>query len=117
MINEFDFRNRRIMLSLGPLSEKKYCTFSCPFCYVHAGFDKYPNLSVREISDWVSKSSNAYDIIYISGDTDSFAPPRTQKGLELLMELTKFKVDLLFTTRYVFEDSHLKKIDEILQTQ
>nr|WP_157514190.1 hypothetical protein [Nocardia concava] len=40
-----------------------------------------------------------YDVIYVSCDTDSFAPPRQAQAVELLRRLVEFDVDLLFTTR------------------
>ena len=109
----FFLGNSRAMISLGPLSETKYCTYSCPFCYVDVGFIKYSKLKINDILIWLRENSEKFNIIYISGDTDSFAPPRTDLALMLLDKLTEFKVDLLFTTRTVFNDYELNKIKEI----
>lgn len=109
----FFLGNDRAMISLGPLSNKKYCTYSCPFCYVEAGFTKYIKLDEDEIIDWLVQNRDSYNIVYISGDTDSFAPPRTESAINLLNRLTKLKVDLLFTTRYVFDLQELQRIIEI----
>ena len=109
----FFIGDKRAMISLGPLSHKKYCTYSCPFCYVHSGFLKYRNLEINDIKNWLTENIGKYDIIYVSGDTDSFAKPRTELGLSLLEELISFNVDVLFTTRYVFNDNQLLRIKDI----
>jgi len=112
----FDIRDGRAMVSLGPLSPKKYCTFSCPFCYVHADFSSYESFTPSQIFDWLnSKESSSFDIVYVSGDTDSFAPPRTLEGLELLECLIKLKKDILFTTRMVFNDNHLDRLESLAE--
>jgi hypothetical protein len=49
----------------------------------------------------------------VSGDTDSFARPRTDRGLELLEALAPLGVDLLFTTRFVFSREDLKRIEAV----
>lgn len=109
----FDLRDGRAMVSLGPLSGKKYCTYSCPFCYVHSDFLSYATLTIESILDWLNNNKNYFNIIYISGDTDSFAPPRTSLGLELLEMVTQFGVDVLFTTRAVFNANELKRLENI----
>lgn len=101
------------MISLGPLSPKKYCTYSCPFCYVHSGFLKYKSWDIHSIKQWLHAHKDAYDIIYVSGDTDSFAKPRTELGLQLLESLVAFDVDVLFTTRHVFHTAHLRRIRKL----
>ena len=92
----------RAMVSLGPLTDNTYCTFKCKFCYVNGPYPKYARRTVDEIMDWLRATRNKYDIIYVSGDTDSFAAPRTQQALRLLSELADLRSDVLFTTRYVF---------------
>lgn len=101
------------MVSLGPLSDKRYCTYDCPFCYVHADFDSYAKLSINEIIEWLIVRRNSFDVIYISGDTDSFAPKRTGQALDLLESLVDFEVDLVFTTRYVFSELEYERIGNI----
>ena len=118
VLNDFDLRDRRLMLSLGPLSPKKYCSFSCPFCYLHSNdFPSYISMPVSGIINWICKQTEPFDIVYVSGDTDSFAPPRTAQGIQLLEELTKFKVDILFTTRSLFDNLHLELLAHIQQIQ
>lgn len=98
------------MVSLGPLSKKKYCTYSCPFCYVDAGFLSYATMTIEETVEWLESHKDKFDIIYVSGDTDSFAPPRMEEGIELLEALSKFDVDLLFTTRAVLKEPYLLRL-------
>lgn len=111
----FHVSDRRVMLSLGPLSKGKYCTYSCPFCYVGGDFLSYASLPIDEIVEWVKGVREPYDVIYVSCDTDSFAPPREAEALALLHELAQVGVDLLFTTRAPLADTtvaHMGKIAE-----
>lgn len=66
-----------------------------------------------EIRSWLAGISEPFDIIYISGDTDSFAPPRATRGIELLKALSEFDTDLLFTTRALLQEDHLNELREI----
>src|SRR5215216_5567135 len=93
---------QRAMISLGPLTNRSFCTFRCRFCYVLGAYPRYANRSVDDIMDWLHTSRDQYDIVYVSGDTDSFAQPRTARAIELLWRLAELKVDVLFTTRHVF---------------
>jgi hypothetical protein len=71
-------------------------------------------LGITDIVDWLSRQDgSAYDVIYVSGDTDSFAPPRTRLGLELLEALTDLNKDILFTTRAVFDEDALLQLETI----
>ena len=101
------------MVSLGPLSTTKYCTHSCPFCYVQTHFDPYASMSIADISDWLKNQRKPFDIIYISGDTDSFAPPRADIAIKLLEKLCDFGVDLLFTTKALLFPQHIAALHEI----
>jgi|GEM_PF-5275584 len=93
----------RAMISLGPLTGgETYCTYKCRFCYVNGPYQKYAARSPDEIMEWLSERREQYDIVYVSGDTDSFARPRTADGLSLLTRLAELDCDVLFTTRYVF---------------
>lgn len=98
------------MVSLGPLSPKRFCTYACAFCYVHVDFGSYPTLPIDEIRDYLAGRAEEFDIVYVSGDTDSFAPPRTQKGLDLVDALATLGKDVLFTTRAPLEESHLDRL-------
>jgi len=109
----FDVRDGRVMLSLGPLSKRKFCTYSCPFCYVGDDFHSYASMPPLEIAKWVAALRDPFDIIYVSYDTDSFAPPRVHTALELLDLLSAFNVDLLFTTRAVLSEASLAHLERI----
>jgi len=111
--NPFDIRERRAMVSLGPLSHNKYCSYGCPFCYVNVGFLSYATKSIEETVNWLEENKDKFDIIYVSGDTDSFAPPRMGKGIELLEALSNFNVDILFTTKAIFKEEHLSRLEMI----
>lgn len=112
--NPFYVDKGRAMVSLGPLNEKKYCAYSCAFCYVQSGFWKYEKMSIEGICDFLKINEDKFKIIYISGDTDSFAPPRTLKGIELLTRIAQeFNKDLLFTTRAVFGNEEIDKIQKV----
>lgn len=112
--NAFYIGNNRAMVSLGPLTEKKYCPYSCAFCYVKSGFMKYMKLEINEIIEFLNKNKENYDIVYISGDTDSFAPPRTSKAIELIKRISEnIDVDITFTTRTTFNEDNLKEMKEI----
>ncbi|MGH3559811.1 MAG: radical SAM protein, partial [Mycobacterium sp.] len=104
----------RAMVSLGPLTDSVYCTFKCKFCYVNGPYQKYARRTVDEILDWLYAARDKYDIIYVSGDTDSFAKPRTHDGLGLLSELTALKSDVLFTTRHVFSGQEREELQRII---
>lgn len=103
----------RAMVSLGPVSNSRYCPYQCRFCYVQGPFPKYASATVDEIVRWLDARRDQYDIVYISGDTDSFAPPRTDEGLDLIEALLHLKVDVLFTTRHVFSDQELERLRRI----
>ena len=112
----FYIDGNRAMVSLGPLNENVYCCYRCAFCYVQDGFMSYAKLNVSEIVDFLVKNRERYNIIYISGDTDSFAPTRTQKGIELLDEIVKaIDCDITFTTRSVFSDFEYEQLSDIIK--
>ena len=116
--NPFYIGNNRAMISLGPLTEKKYCPYNCAFCYVKSGFMKYAKMEISEIIKFLEDNRGKYNIIYISGDTDSFAPPRTDKAIELLKTICEnFDIDVLFTTRTTFNNKNLKQLKSISDHQ
>jgi hypothetical protein len=102
------------MVSLGPLHAKRYCTYSCPFCYVNVQYASFGSLSIPDIIRWVAaQDRSSFETIYVSGDTDSFAPPRLQLGVSLLQQLSSFGKDLLFTTRAPFDDEALDAVGRL----
>ena len=106
----------RAMVSLGPLTEKRYCPYQCKFCYVKGPFQKYKSAGVDEILQWLESHRGEYSTVYVSGDTDSFALPRTHLGLELLERLASFNVDVMFTTRHCFSTDELSYLANITNT-
>jgi DNA repair photolyase len=98
------------MVSLGPLSPKRFCTYACAFCYVHVDFGSYPSLPVEKIVEYLRGRAGEFDIVYVSGDTDSLSPPRTEMGLELIDALADLGTDVLFTTRAPLEEAHLDRL-------
>lgn len=112
--NAFYIGNNRAMISLGPLTDKKYCPYSCAFCYVKSDFMKYMKLEIEDIIKFLKKNKEKYNIVYISGDTDSFAPPRTDKAIELIKRISEcIDVDITFTTRTTFNTESLEKLKNI----
>ena len=104
--NPFDILRNRAMISLGPISSNKHCPYSCLFCYVPNGFLQYSSLEIPDICKYLEAHKDEFETIYISGDTDSFAPPRSDKGMSLLKRLAKeFHKDILITTRVNMDDS------------
>jgi hypothetical protein len=103
------------MISLGPLTGNVFCTYKCRFCYVHGPYPRYANRSVDEIMSWLVAHRSQYDIVYLSGDTDSFARPRTRDAIELLTRMAGLDVDVLFTTRYVFSRPEREDIRLLLK--
>ncbi len=102
------------MISIGPLTDKNHCSFKCPFCYVKSeNYQRYTNWDLSKTISWLENNSELIDIIYISGDTDSFAKPRTAKGIELLNAISFLKKDILFTTRFVFNEKELNSLSTI----
>jgi len=108
----------RAMISLGPLNDKLYCPYHCAFCYVQDEFVSYANLEINSIILFLKSNRDKYNIVYVSGDTDSFAFPRTEIGLDLLHRIvTEINCDLLFTTRTLFSDNNYKKLSLIINEQ
>lgn len=114
--NWYYLSNNRAMVSLGPLNKKKTCPYSCAFCYVQDGFIPYVQKDITDIIDFLIRHRGEYDIIYVSGDTDSFADPRKKTGILLLQRIAEnINCDLLFTTRTVFNDEDVSVLSEIVR--
>lgn len=106
----------RVMVSLGPLPDGRHCPYKCAFCYVDNGFSRYKSLSPDEIVQFVRSCTEHFETIYVSGDTDSFGPPRASIGIELIKKLSLLGVDLMFTTRSVLDNDQLDEVGEISET-
>jgi len=110
----FELGEGRAMVSLGRLTTNRHCTYRCPFCYVNADYQSFGSRSPEQITDWVRRQEqDSFDVIYVSGDTDSFAPPRQSTGIELLERLAPVGKDLLFTTRAIFDEPALARLEEL----
>lgn len=115
--NWFYVDNQRAMVSLGPLSQYKTCPYNCAFCYVQDGFIPYAQRENSEIVEFLIRYRSEYDIVYVSGDTDSFAEPRRSLGLSLLQSIAEnIDTDLLFTTRTIFTDTDFNILQNIVRT-
>jgi hypothetical protein len=73
-------------------------------------FGSYPSLPVEKIVEYLSQRAGEFDIVYVSGDTDSLSPPRTEMGLELIDALAGLGTDVMFTTRAPLDESHLDRL-------
>lgn len=114
----FHLNGQRAMVSLGPLNDNAHCPYRCAFCYVQDEFVSYANLDVNEIILFLKSNREKYDIVYVSGDTDSFAPPRTDRGLDLLYKIVmEIDCDLLFTTRTTFTEENYNTLKLIIDEQ
>lgn len=100
----------RAMVSLGPLG-KRHCTYRCAFCYVQGSFPRYPAASIETVLHFLKDNAAHFSIIYVSGDTDSFARPGADRGIALLSRLLELDKDVLFTTRAVFTDSERRRME------
>lgn len=117
-ISPFFLNGKRAMVSLGPFAEYQHCPFRCAFCYVQDDFRPYAKLDIDEIVSFLLNNRNKYDIIYVSGDTDSFAPPRSALGIELLYRIiNNIQCDITFTTRSIFTESEYERLAEIINIQ
>jgi len=112
--------DRRAMVSLGPANDKNYCFFDCQFCYVHGPFPKYESATPEEILSWLLQNVGEFDVIYVSGDTDSFAFKRSKEAIRLLRligeNIEALRAEVLFTTRYVFSDDENEELGRIART-
>ncbi len=77
--NAFYIENDRTMISLGPLTDKKYCPYNCAFCYVKSGFMKYMKLEIDEIIEFLN---NNVDITFTTRTTFN------ENDLKKLKEIT-----------------------------
>ncbi|OGU05836.1 MAG: hypothetical protein A2075_12630 [Geobacteraceae bacterium GWC2_58_44] len=112
----FQVWENRAMVSLGPISDKAHCYFQCPFCYVNSSYLSFQRKTIIEIIDWLSLYSGRYDIVYISGDTDSFAgsPKRQEMAVELVEAISNnFHVEIMITTRAVIQKSHIRRLQNV----
>lgn len=85
------------------------CPYQCNHCYTFCtGYASYD--SGNNIKEIVKALQNEkFDIVYISGHKENFVNPN--EGLELCEKIfDKYKVDIMITTRNVFNREQLKRI-------
>jgi len=112
----FYIDNFRAMVSLGALNDKTSCPHQCAFCYMQDGFGEYPNAEIHDIVKFLVAHKGRFNMVYISGDTDSFAPPRTEQGLRLLSDIANaLDCDITFTTRTIFKPEHIEIIRKVAE--
>ncbi|TIH11695.1 hypothetical protein D0S45_19705 [Marinifilum sp. JC120] len=116
-IEPFQIWDNRAMVSLGPYSEERHCLFNCPFCYVNSSYLSFRRKDVRGIIDWLKSHKGEFDIVYISGDTDSFAGKSRQKEAVELIEAIEyeFDVEIMITTRAIIENDNLERLKIVKQ--
>lgn len=114
----FFLDGKRAMISLGPYAKTQHCPYRCAFCYVQDGFKQYASLDEDAILKFLINNREKYNIIYVSGDTDSFAPPRTQRALSLIERIVlETDCDVLFTTRTAFTEENYETLRRIVVEQ
>jgi len=117
--NDLFIYKNRATVSLGRLNEQRYCPFTCAFCSAQdEDTEQYLPNEISDIINFLESNKDKFDIVYVSGNTDSFAPPRTDRGIELLDQIAKkIDTDILFTTRTTFSPEQLQKLKDIVTLQ
>lgn len=104
-------QNSRATVSLGMLTPRRHCTFRCPFCYVDGDFSTGPNLPADVVASALRDADlDGVETILISGDTDSFAPPRTAEAVRLVELVADLGTDVAFTTRALLPQSAIRAL-------
>lgn len=101
-------QNGRATVSLGALTRSRHCTFRCTFCYVNDDFKRGGRSTIQEVTEALREvNASSYEVILVSGDTDSFAPPRRSEGVALVEALSAFGKSVAFTTRALLSDEDI----------
>jgi|GEM_PF-2773276 len=93
-------------------SFKGTCPFQCLHCYTFNSEFQYDKCG-NNIDTIVKKLEDKdFNIIYVSGYTENFFIP--SRGIELLEALyIKYKCNILFTTRNIFNSENINRISEL----
>lgn len=111
-------QNGRATVSLGSLTTRRHCTYRCPFCYVSVGFTRGGRHAPSEVLDAVrSADLDGVDTVLVSGDTDSFAPPRALEGVDLVRRLVELGRNIAFTTRALLPNEAWHALADVAETQ
>ncbi|MCL1902152.1 MAG: radical SAM protein, partial [Alphaproteobacteria bacterium] len=112
--DSFYLDDARAMVSLGPIARDKPCPNNCAFCYLQDGFCQYESANANDVVWFLEKNkNNPHRMIYISGDTDSFAPPRMVDGMGILSGIAHsrvFSCNATLTTRTTFNQSQIESL-------
>ncbi len=87
------------------------CKYRCNHCYTF--IDKFNTYHTNSISGIISDLEiEEFNTIYISGYNENFIDP--ERGISLIEQLyQRFKCNILFTTRNVFDKSNIQRVSEI----
>lgn len=111
-------QNGRATVSLGSLTTRRHCTYRCPFCYVSVGFTRGGRHTPSEVLDAMRNTDlHGVDTVLVSGDTDSFAPPRGSGGVDLVRQLAELGRNIAFTTRALLPNEAWQILAEVAETQ
>ena len=90
------------------------CPFGCHHCYTFSR--EYRHEAPASIKDMVEALSDKdFNIIYVSGHRENFVSP--EDGLSLCEAVfERYNVDILLTTRAVFEDAHYSRLKRLFNT-
>lgn len=86
------------------------CPYQCNHCYTFCtGYDSYD--SGKNVKEIVKRLKNEeFDIVYISGHKENFVNP--DEGIELSEQIfRKYNSDIMITTRNIFSQEQLEKIN------
>ncbi len=88
------------------------CPYKCNHCYTFcAGYNSLDSgNSIKEIIQGLQKED--FDIVYISGHKENFVNP--DDGIELCKQIfEKYDSDIMITTRSIFNQNQLEKLDKL----
>lgn len=87
------------------------CPYKCKHCYTFS--KNFKNDNCNDIDEIINNLKNKdFNIIYISGYTENFVEP--SKGIDLIEKIyNQFKCDILFTTRNVFSNKDIERLEQI----
>lgn len=86
------------------------CPYQCNHCYTFCtGYDSYDSgKNVKEIVEGLIDKE--FDIVYVSGHKENFVNP--DEGIELCEKIfEKYNSDIMITTRNIFDQEQLKRIN------
>lgn len=87
------------------------CSFKCRHCYTFSEkFKRNDSISIDKIVGGLQ--GEEFNVIYVSGYKENFEDP--DRGIDLIDALFEtYNCHILFTTRNVFNEIHIKKISKL----